>query len=91
MGASSSADADLAQRELTIARIVDASRELVFKAWTDPKQVAQWWGPKGFTNPVCEMDVRPGGAFRIVMRAPDGIEYPTTGIFSEIGRWPDSC
>ncbi len=73
-----------AKRELTITRVFDAPRELVFKMWTDPKYVAQWWGPKGFTNPVCEMDVRPGGALRIVMRAPDGVDYPMTGIFREI-------
>ncbi len=56
----------------------------MFQAWIDPKHMAQWWGPKGFTNPVCEMDVRPGGALRIVMRAPDGVEHPMTGTFSEI-------
>ncbi len=54
-----------ADRELTMTRIFDAPRELVFKAWTNPEHVAQWWGPKGFTNPVCELDVRPGGAWRM--------------------------
>jgi uncharacterized protein YndB with AHSA1/START domain len=73
-----------AHRELIMTRIFDAPRELVFKAWTDPKHVARWWGPNGFTNPVCEMDLRPGGSFRIVMRAPDGVDYPTTGVFREI-------
>lgn len=73
-----------AERELTITRIIDAPRELVFKAWTDPKHLAQWWGPKGFTNPVCEVDARPGGALWIVMRAPDGAEYPMKGVFREI-------
>jgi uncharacterized protein YndB with AHSA1/START domain len=72
------------ERELTIVRVFDAPRELVFKAWTDPKHVSQWWGPKDFTNPVCEMDVRPGGALRIVMRAPDGAEHPMKGIFREV-------
>jgi uncharacterized protein YndB with AHSA1/START domain len=72
------------ERKLTITRIFDAPRALVFRAWTDPKQVAQWWGPKGFTNLVCEMDVRPGGALRIIMRAPDGAEYPMKGVFREI-------
>jgi uncharacterized protein YndB with AHSA1/START domain len=72
------------KRELVITRLIDAPRELVFEAWTEPKHMAQWWGPKGFTNPVCEMDVRPGGAFRIVMRAPDGVEYPMRGVFREI-------
>ncbi len=84
MAAKSSAPAESAQRELVMTRIFDAPRELVFKAWTDPKHVAQWWGPKGFTNPVCEMDLRPGGSLRIVMRAPDGVDYPTTGVFREI-------
>jgi uncharacterized protein YndB with AHSA1/START domain len=46
--------------------------------------VAQWWGPKGFTNPVCEMDARPGGSIRIDMRGPDGTVYPMKGEFREI-------
>jgi uncharacterized protein YndB with AHSA1/START domain len=56
----------------------------VFKAWTDAKHLAQWWGPEGFTNPVCELDVREGGAIRIHMRAPNGVVYPMTGAFEEI-------
>jgi uncharacterized protein YndB with AHSA1/START domain len=47
------------RRELVLSRVFDAPRELVFQAWTDPKHLAQWWGPKGFTNPVCEVDARP--------------------------------
>ncbi len=50
------------EQELVLTRVFDAPRELVFKVWTDPKHVAQWWGPHGFTNPVCELDLRPGGA-----------------------------
>ena len=73
-----------AERVLTLTRVFDAPRALVFKAWTEPQRLARWWGPKGFTNPVCEMDVRPGGALRIVMRAPGGSEYPMTGVFREI-------
>jgi uncharacterized protein YndB with AHSA1/START domain len=72
------------ERHVTITRIFDAPRELVFKAWTDPAHMAAWWGPKGFTNPVCDMDVRIGGAIRIVMRGPNGVEYPMTGDFREI-------
>lgn len=72
------------QRTLTLERIIDAPRELVFKAWTDPKQVARWWGPKYFTNPVCELDARPGGAILIHMAGPDGTVYPTKGVFNEI-------
>jgi uncharacterized protein YndB with AHSA1/START domain len=70
--------------DLVMTRVFDAPRELVFKAWTETKHVAQWWGPKRFTNPVCEMDVRVGGAIRIHMRAPDGVVYPMTGVFQEI-------
>src|SRR5579862_776151 len=75
---------DFTGREYTISRVFDAPRELVWKAWTDPKQMAKWWGPKVMKTPVCEMDVRLGGAYRIVMRAPDGIDYPVKGIFREI-------
>jgi len=67
-----------------ITRVFDAPRELVFKAWTDTRHMAQWWGPKGFTNPVCELDVRAGGAIRIHMRAPNGVVYPMSGLFEEI-------
>ena len=71
-------------RELVITRIFDAPRSLLFKMWTDPEHMAQWWGPRGFTNPVCDMDVRPGGAIRVVMRGPRGVDYPMTGVFHEI-------
>lgn len=69
---------------LVITRVFDAPRALVFKAWTDPKHVAQWWGPHGFTNPVCELDVRVGGAIRIDMRGPEGTVYPMTGTYREV-------
>ena len=74
----------LIEREVTITRIFNAPRAVVFRAWTDPVQLAQWWGPKGFTNPVCEIDVRIGGALRIHMRGPDGSIYPMKGEFREI-------
>jgi uncharacterized protein YndB with AHSA1/START domain len=82
--ATSTAASNEMERELTLVRIFNAPREVVFKAWTDPKQLATWWGPKVFTNPVCEVDARPGGAWRIVMRAPDGTEYPCGGVYREI-------
>ncbi len=72
------------EAEVVITRIFDAPREVVFKAWTDPKQLAKWFGPKGFTNPVCEADARVGGAWRIVMRGPDGTEYPCGGVYREV-------
>jgi uncharacterized protein YndB with AHSA1/START domain len=74
----------LAEREITITRVFDAPRALVFKAWTDAKLLAQWWGPKGFTNPVCEIDPQVGGALRIHMRAPDGSIYPMKGEIRDI-------
>jgi uncharacterized protein YndB with AHSA1/START domain len=72
------------EREVVITRVFDAPREIVFKAWTDPKQMKAWYGPKMFTNTVCELDVRVGGAWRIVMRGPDGAEYPGGGVYREI-------
>ena len=72
------------EREVVITRVFDAPRELVFKAWTDPKHMSAWFGPKVFTNPVCELDVRVGGAWHIVMRGPDGAEFPCGGVYREI-------
>jgi uncharacterized protein YndB with AHSA1/START domain len=65
-----------------ITRVFDAPRALVYQAWTDPKHMARWWGPKEFTNPRCDMDVRVGGAIRIDMKAPNGTVYPMPGIFT---------
>ncbi|BAY99765.1 hypothetical protein NIES37_37480 [Tolypothrix tenuis PCC 7101] len=72
------------EREIIITRIFNAPRELVFQAWTDPKHIVQWWGPKGFTTRVTELDLRPGGQSRYVMVGPDGTEYPVKGVFCEI-------
>ncbi len=73
---------------LNLTRVFDAPRGVVFKAWTDARQLAKWWGPHGFTNPVCEIDFRPGGAIRVDMRGPDGTVYPMGGSFHEI-RTPE--
>jgi uncharacterized protein YndB with AHSA1/START domain len=73
-------------RELVITRVFDAPRELVFKAWIDRRQVAQWWGPKGFTNSIYDWDARPGGAIRSDMIGPDGAVYPMKGVFREIAE-----
>ncbi len=72
------------ERELTLVRTYDAPCDIVFKAWTEPEQLAKWWGPKNFTNPVCEADVRVGGKINITMRAPDGTDYPMGGEYKEI-------
>ncbi len=71
-------------KELTLTRIYDAPRELVFKAWIDPIQMQKWWGPKFFTNPLCEVDARPGGKIRIDMMAPNSVRYPMGGHFEVI-------
>ncbi len=73
-----------ANQEIVITRVFEAPRALVWQVWTDPRHVAHWWGPHGFTNPVCELDPRPGGALRIDMTGPDGVVSPCTGVFHEI-------
>jgi uncharacterized protein YndB with AHSA1/START domain len=78
------------KRELTLTRVFDTPRELVWKAWTDPKVVTKWWGPRGVTTPVCEVDARPGGGIHIVMLAGKelgsfaGQRWPMKGTFSEL-------
>jgi uncharacterized protein YndB with AHSA1/START domain len=69
---------------IVITRVVDAPRALVFEAFTQPQHLAQFWGPKGFSAPVCEVDLRVGGRFRVDLRGPDGATYPCTGIYREI-------
>ena len=74
--------------EIVISRIINAPRELVFKAWTDPKHLVHWWGPKGFTNTIHEIDVRPGGLWRFILHGPNGVDYPNLIVFNEIVK-PD--
>jgi uncharacterized protein YndB with AHSA1/START domain len=69
---------------MVITRVFDAPRELVWEAWTDPKYVMQWWGPKGFTSPVCRIDFRVGGKFLCCMKTPDGQEFWNGGEYHEI-------
>jgi uncharacterized protein YndB with AHSA1/START domain len=71
-------------RELVLTRIFDAPRRLVFKAWTDPVHAARWWGPQGFSTVSCDMDVRPGGAWRRVMRSPQGTLFSVRGTYHEV-------
>ncbi|CAG7615676.1 SRPBCC family protein [Paenibacillus allorhizosphaerae] len=70
--------------EIISAREYDVPRELVFRAWTEPEQLAYWWGPKGFTNTFHEFDLRPGGSWRFDMHGPDGANYPNHSVFVEI-------
>jgi uncharacterized protein YndB with AHSA1/START domain len=76
--------AGTAGREIVTTRVFDAPWELVWKAWTDPNHVKEWWGPNGFTNTIHEMDVRPGGVWRFVMHGPDGTDYQNKIVFLEI-------
>lgn len=73
-------------REVTSMRIFNAPRELVWQAWVEPQHVAQWWGPIGFTNTIHEMEVRPGGVWRLTMHGPDGVDYPNYIVFREVVR-----
>ena len=72
------------EQVLVITRVFDAARKHVFRAWTDPKRLVRWWGPKGFTTPVYHSDFRPGGVYRSCMRSPDGKDYWSTGVYREI-------
>src|ERR1700733_12350519 len=77
-----------AAREIVITRLFDAPRELVWQAMTDPEHLVHWWGPRGFTTTIQEMDVRPGGIWQHVMHGPDGTDYPTRSVFKELVK-PD--
>jgi uncharacterized protein YndB with AHSA1/START domain len=70
--------------ELVIRRTYDARLDLVWKVWSDPEHAKHWWGPKGFTAPVVELDARPGGKWRSLMIAPDGTEYWQHGVYQEV-------
>jgi uncharacterized protein YndB with AHSA1/START domain len=72
------------ERGLAIERVFDAPRELVWQAWTDPEHVMRWWGPKGFTSPLCNSDVRVGGTYLYCERSPEGRDYWSTGTYKEI-------
>ncbi len=77
---------DTAEREIVISRTLDAPRDLVFNAFTDPEQVVRWWGPNGFTTTTEHMDVRPGGSWKFVMHGPDGTDYPNFIAYEEVVR-----
>jgi len=71
-------------RRIVITHLLAAPREQVFKAWTDPEHFVGWWGPNGFTTPVCRMDVRPGGVLHYCMRSPEGRDFWGKGVYREI-------
>ena len=75
---------DTSDREIVATRVFDAPRALVFKAWTDPKHLAHWWGPNGFSITTYEMEFKPGGVWRFVMHGPDGRDYQNENVYVEI-------
>jgi len=72
------------ERELVLTRIINVPREKVYRAWTDPEQIKQWFAPKPWTTAVAETDVRPGGSTLIVMRSPEGQDFPNRGVYLEV-------
>jgi uncharacterized protein YndB with AHSA1/START domain len=78
------AAAATANRELSFSRLINAPREKVFRAWTDPELLKQWFAPLPWTTPRAELDVRPGGSNLIVMSGPDGQEFPNRGVYLEV-------
>jgi uncharacterized protein YndB with AHSA1/START domain len=84
VSARSSIDLDQDPQAMIGTRVFDAPRELVFEAWTDPKHLAEWWGPNGFTTTTSDFDMRPGGVWRFVMHGPDGRDYENRITFDEI-------
>ena len=73
-----------ADRELVLTRLINAPRAKVYRAWTDPALLKQWFAPKPYTTPIVEIDVRPGGSAYFVMRGPDGKDLPNRGVYLEV-------
>ncbi len=71
-------------KEIIVKRVLKASRELIWKAWTQPEHLKHWWGPKGFSITTSEFEMKPGGIWRFIMKGPDGVEYPNKITFQEI-------
>ena len=84
MAETTDAPSSSTQQELIIERIFDAARALVWRAWTDPEHVKRWWGPKGFSSPACEIDLRVGGKYLWAMRSSEGQDLWSTGVYREI-------
>jgi uncharacterized protein YndB with AHSA1/START domain len=76
--------AGTSQHELVLTRLIAAPREKLFKAWTTPEILVQWFAPKPWTTPRAELDVRPGGSSLVVMCGPDGVEFPNRGVYLEV-------
>jgi len=70
--------------EIVVTRVFNAPRELVWRAFTDPQQLMRWWGPKGYTSPACQIDLREGGKYLYCMRSPEGQNIYSTGVYQKI-------
>jgi uncharacterized protein YndB with AHSA1/START domain len=70
--------------ELTLTRLIDAPRLSLWRCWTEPELIKQWFTPRPWTTPVVEVDVRPGGASYMLFRGPDGEEFPNRGVYLEV-------
>lgn len=76
--------APVTDHELVLARIIDAPRDKVYRCWTEPELMKEWFAPRPYTTPVVEVDLRPGGTSLIVMQAPDGTRIPCPGVYLEV-------
>lgn len=74
----------LEEKQVVVSRSFDAPLELLWKAWTEPEHFMKWYGPKGFTTPTCEIDLRVGGRHLWSMKSPDGMQMYYTGVYKEI-------
>ena len=77
-------DTPLAERELVLTRLIAAPRAKLYRAWTEPELLKQWFAPLPYTTPVAELDVRPGGSCLVVMRDPDGNDWPNPGVYLDV-------
>ncbi len=75
---------EISSRVISIIRILNAPVELVWKAWTEPEHIKNWWGPNEFTNTIHKMDFQVGGEWNLTMHGPDGTNFPNRSIFKEI-------
>lgn len=76
--------ASTSDRELVLTRLIDAPRDKLYRCWTEPELLKQWFAPLPYATPHAEMDVRPGGASLIVMRGPEGADMPNRGVYLEV-------
>jgi len=76
--------ASVAERELVLTRLIDAAPQKVYRAWTEPELLKQWFAPLPYTTPVAELDVRAGGSNQITMRSPEGQDMPNAGVYLEV-------